>query len=65
MHRTPAILKGMTKLADGEVDRFVGDAPLITDDCPRTEYYMVNRVLNFGRHQNVNYAMLRQLWGSP
>jgi spermidine synthase len=31
-------------ISDADVDRFVGDAPLITDDHPRPEYFLLRRL---------------------
>src|SRR5581483_3197050 len=36
------LLNTMRWLEDGEVDRFVGEGPLITDDHPLTEYYLLH-----------------------
>jgi spermidine synthase len=41
-------LAGMRWLQDGEVDRFVGDGPLITDDRPLTEYYFLHDLAHRG-----------------
>ena len=61
----PAILDGMYWMQDGEVGRFVGDGPMITDDHPLTEYYLLHQLSNRGHDQNVTEAMLRRLWQSP
>ena len=41
-------LAGMRWLQDGEVDRFVGDGPVITDDHPLTEYYFLHDLAHRG-----------------
>jgi spermidine synthase len=56
----PSILASMQWLKDGEVDRFSGDAPLITDDHPRTEYYLLHQMFASG-DQSVTEARLRKL----
>ncbi|MDQ6789806.1 MAG: fused MFS/spermidine synthase [Candidatus Dormibacteraeota bacterium] len=56
----PSILASMQWLKDGEVDRFSGDAPLITDDHPRTEYYLLHKMFASG-DQSVTEARLRKL----
>jgi spermidine synthase len=43
------ILAGMRWLQDEEVDRFVGEGPLITDDQPLTEYYLLHALRNRGQ----------------
>jgi len=58
----PAIIDSMRWMRDGEVDRFVGDVPMITDDHPRTEYYLLHTLTTIGHNQGVNEAMLRSLW---
>jgi spermidine synthase len=45
-------------LADAEVDGFVGPGPLITDDNPRTEYFML-RYLTLDHGEHVGEARLR------
>ena len=61
----PAILDGMYWMQDAEVDRFVGDGPMITDDHPLTEYYLLHQLFNRGHDQTVTEAVLRRLWQSP
>jgi spermidine synthase len=56
----PSILARMQWLKDGEVDRFSGDAPLITDDHPHTEYYLLHQMFASG-DQSVSEARLRKL----
>ena len=33
-------------LADGEIDAYVGDGPLITDDRPLPEYFLIRRLID-------------------
>jgi spermidine synthase len=47
-------------LHDGEVDRFAGPGPMITDDHPRTEYYLVEHTLT-GQFGHTTEAELRRL----
>ena len=54
------ILAGMRWLQDGEVDRFVGDGPLITDDHPTTEYYLLHDLAYRGESEPTG-EMLRGL----
>ena len=61
----PAILDSMFWMQDAEVGRFVGDGPMITDDHPLTEYYLLHQLFNRGHDQNVTEAVLRRLWQSP
>jgi spermidine synthase len=61
----PAILDSMRWLADGDVDRFVGDVPMITDDHPLTEYYMLHQLFTPGAGRNVTEADLRQASRNP
>jgi spermidine synthase len=58
----PSILDGMRWLQDGDVDRFVRDAPMITDDRPLTEYDLLHLLFSAGNHHNVTEKMLRALW---
>jgi hypothetical protein len=55
-----SILASMQWLKDGDVDRFSGDARLITDDHPRTEYYLLRQMFASG-DQSVSEARLRKL----
>ena len=57
----PAIFDGMRWLQDGDVGRFVGDVPMITDDHPLTEYYLLHQLFSAGG-PSVTEARLRQLW---
>jgi spermidine synthase len=61
----PALLDSMYWMQDGEIDRFVGAGPMITDDHPLTEYYLLHQLFNRGHDQNVTAAALRRLWPSP
>ncbi|HLG72639.1 MAG TPA: MFS transporter [Chloroflexota bacterium] len=56
----PDIIQGMRWISDEEVDRFVGSGPLITDDHPLTEYYLLHELQNRG-HAEVTGSMLREL----
>ena len=58
----PSLLEGMRWLEDGEVDRFAGDAPMITDDHPRTEYYLLSRTFGSTDNGRVTEDRLRRLW---
>ncbi|MBO0689749.1 MAG: fused MFS/spermidine synthase [Candidatus Dormibacteraeota bacterium] len=58
----PAILSSMRWMQNGDVDRFAGRAPLITDDHPRTEYFALRRWFASKSDQNVTEAQLRRLW---
>jgi spermidine synthase len=53
------LLSGMMWLRNEQVDRVAGSAPLITDDWPSTEYYLLHQLVNGG--PNVNEATLRRL----
>jgi spermidine synthase len=62
----PVIINSMVWLRDGQVDRFTGDGPMITDDHPLTEYYLLHDLFNhdlFNRSDSryVNEALLRSL----
>jgi hypothetical protein len=46
-------------LRDAQVDAFAGPGPLITDDRPRTEYYLLRR-LQATDQRTINEALLRQ-----
>jgi spermidine synthase len=54
------LFEQMRWLQDAEVDRFAGTAPLITDDRPRTEYYLL-RTLGSEDQRRVTAGMLRRL----
>jgi spermidine synthase len=56
------IVARMPWLQDAGVDRFAGDGPIITDDHPLTEYYVLHQLFSPG--QKVNEAVLRQLAAS-
>jgi hypothetical protein len=49
---------------DGKgVDRFAGGAPLITDDQPRTEYFLLRRMFTDGDDRDqVTAGRLRESW---
>ena len=47
-----ARINGLRWIADGQVDAFVGSGPLITDDHPLPEYFLLRRLFN----QNAPYA---------
>ncbi|MDQ6900248.1 MAG: fused MFS/spermidine synthase, partial [Candidatus Dormibacteraeota bacterium] len=61
----PDILNRMRWLQDAEVDKFAGQAPLITDDHPRTEYYFVGQTLGWENRRYVTAALLRRLHPTP
>jgi hypothetical protein len=50
----------MRWLRDGQVDRFAGGAPLITDDRPRSEYYLLQQAFA-GDRRHVTARQLRHL----
>ncbi|MFI5266124.1 MAG: fused MFS/spermidine synthase [Chloroflexota bacterium] len=54
------ILASMRWLQDDEVDRFAGDGPVITDDHPLTEYYLLHQ-LSHRDSEELTGAMLRGL----
>jgi spermidine synthase len=58
----PAIIARNHWLHDTDVDIFAGPGPLITDDRPRTEYYLL-RTLAATDHSYINEALLRRLTG--
>jgi len=58
----PGVLATMRWMQDGDINRFVGDAPLITDDHPRTEYYLLHQVFTEGYDRKVTETRLRALW---
>src|SRR5919198_707886 len=58
----PSILASMQWMQDGDVDRFAGRAPMITDDHPRTEYFILRRWFAAKDDQNVTEAQLHKLW---
>jgi hypothetical protein len=47
-------------LRDGQVDAFVGSGPVITDDRPISEYYLL-RFLTATDHSDINEERLRAL----
>ncbi len=58
----PAIIDSMPWLVDGQVDRFVTDAAMITDDHPLTEYYLLHKLTRAQGEKNVTEEMLRTGW---
>jgi spermidine synthase len=54
------IIEGMRWISDGDIDRFVSSGPLITDDHPLTEYYLLHEMQNRG-HPDVTGDLLREL----
>jgi spermidine synthase len=63
------ILKSMVWLQDGQVDQFTGDGPMITDDHPLTEYYVLHDLFNHdlsdrGGQRYVSEDLLRGLTAS-
>jgi len=61
----PTIVARMRWLQDGGVDRFAGGGPMITDDHPLTEYYVLHQLFSIGHAQKVNEALLRRLIVNP
>ena len=57
-----AVVRQSLWLSDQQVDTFVGAGPEITDDHPRSEYYLVRNFLAQD-HTIVNEAMLRAIAG--
>lgn len=57
----PQLLNQARWLQGGAVNRFAGSAPLITDDRPRTEYYLLRRTFGEEDRRQVTAGMLRQL----
>lgn len=55
----PDVLNDMRWLQGGAVDRFAGNALLITDDHPRTEYYLLQHT--FGPPADRHYVNAREL----
>ena len=55
------IVASMPWLQDVAVDRFAGDGPMITDDHPLTEYYVLHQLFSPGHSQKVTEALLRRL----
>lgn len=58
----PGVLASMRGMQDGDINRFAGDAPLIADDHPLTEYYLLRQMFNARDDRNVTEARLRELW---
>jgi spermidine synthase len=55
------IVASLPWLQDGAIDRFAGDGPMITDDHPLTEYYVLHQLFSAGHGQKVTEALLRRL----
>jgi hypothetical protein len=55
------MIPSLVWLSDGELTRFTGDGPLITDDHPLPEYFVLRRI--FQRSPKVTRGALRQLTG--
>jgi spermidine synthase len=58
----PELFDSMYWMKDSQIDSFVGDGPMITDDHPLTEYYVLHDLFRSGSQSKVNEAMLRHLW---
>jgi spermidine synthase len=59
----PSVLNGMRWMDGEDVDRFAGNAPLITDDHPLTEYFLLRRMLTDRNDQgHVTASQLRASW---
>ncbi|MBO0685126.1 MAG: hypothetical protein J2P45_18395, partial [Candidatus Dormibacteraeota bacterium] len=58
----PQLFEGMRWLQGAQVNRFAGAAPLITDDRPRTEYYLLRRRFGSEDQRKVTAGMLRRLY---
>jgi hypothetical protein len=56
-------IMGQEWLKDSEVDAFVGPGPVITDDRPLSEYYLL-RTLTAKDHDSITEPLLRSLTGS-
>lgn len=57
----PEILNSMRWPQEGEIARFAGNAPLITGDHPRTEYYLMQQTFGSQYQRPVTTRRLRQL----
>ncbi len=55
------IVASLPWLADGAIDRFAGNGPMITDDHPLTEYYVLHELFDVGHGPNVTETLLRRL----
>jgi predicted membrane-bound spermidine synthase len=55
------LLDSMVWLRDGQVTRFAGDVPLITDDQPLTEYYLLHQLFPGADDPLVTESLLRRL----
>lgn len=59
----PSVLNGMRWLDGEAVDRFAGSAPLITDDHPLTEYFLLRRMFTDRNDRgHVTASQLRASW---
>lgn len=59
----PSVLDGMRWMDGTDVDRFASGAALITDDHPRTEYFLLRRMFAERDDQDhVTAARLRSIW---
>ncbi|MFN2583011.1 MAG: fused MFS/spermidine synthase, partial [Candidatus Dormibacteria bacterium] len=56
------LVSNMVWLQDDQVDAFAGAGPMITDDAPLTEYYILHQLFGGGPH--VTEAQLRALTAS-
>lgn len=61
----PETLRHAIWLRDGEVDRFAGRGPMITDDSPLTEYYLIHELMTPNSQNHITEAQLRALWPGP
>lgn len=57
----PQILDGMVWLRDGQVSGFAGRGPLISDDHPVTEYYVLHELFRGSGDPTVSASLLRRL----
>jgi spermidine synthase len=55
------VLDGMVWLRDGQVPRFTGRVPIITDDHPLTEYFFLGSLFRSAHDPIVSAALLRRL----
>jgi spermidine synthase len=61
----PQLIDHALWLRDGDVDQFAGTGPMITDDQPLTEYYLLHHLFTPDSGTHVTEAVLRRLWPSP
>jgi spermidine synthase len=57
----PSVLNGMRWMDGRDVDRFAGSAPVIRDDRPLTQYFMLRRTF-IDRDDHVSAGRLRASW---